>query len=63
MDPLVIGLVVFVAFSSVLSLLLVQAMRRARSEGLSGGALLARLAPYLIGDLLLVIVFVAWLLR
>lgn len=62
MDPLVLGIVVFVMFSSVFSLLLVQALRRARAEGLQGSALLLRLLPFIVADTLMVGGFVAWLL-
>lgn len=62
MDAFALGIAVFVGFSAGLGLLLLGALRRARAEGLEGGALLARLAPFLIGDALLVALFVAWLL-
>lgn len=62
MDPLVLGIVVLVVFSSLVSLLLVQALQRGRAEGLQGAALLLRLLPFLVADALMVGVFVVWLL-
>jgi hypothetical protein len=62
MNDFTLGIVVFVAATSVVALFMVGALNRARQEGVTGQALLGRLVPYLVADLALTIVFVVWLL-
>ncbi len=62
MNQLTLGIIVFVAFNSVFSLGLVFALRNARASGLHGQAALMKMLPYLLGEGLLTIVFVVWLI-
>jgi hypothetical protein len=62
MNDFTLGIVVFVVATSVVALFMVGALNRARQEGVTGRALLWRLAPYLVADLALTAVFVVWLL-
>lgn len=61
MDPLILGLVVFVTVTSALSFAIVVALRRGRAEGLTGAPLLRRTLPLLIADGLFTLVWVVWL--
>lgn len=62
MDPIVLGVVVFVIVTSALSIAIVFTVRGAREQGLSGGDLLRRILPLLLADGLFTVAWVVWLL-
>lgn len=62
MSDFALGIVVFVAATSAVTLFMVAALGRARREGVAGQALVGRLAPYFLADLALTVVFALWLL-
>lgn len=63
MDPLVLGIVVFVIVTGALSIAMVFAVREARGRGLAGGDLLRRLLPLLLADGLFTLAWVLWLVN
>ena len=62
MDPVVLGVVVFVIVTSALSIAIVFSIRGAREQGLAGGELLRRILPLLLVDGLFTVGWVVWLL-
>lgn len=62
MDPIVLGVVVFVIVTSALSVAIVFTIRGAREQGLSGGDLLRRILPLLLVDGLFTGGWIVWLL-
>ena len=62
MSTFTLGVIVFAVFTFAISSVMALTLVRARSQGLSGQPLVKKLLPYIIIDLVFVVVFVIWLL-
>lgn len=60
MNAITLGTIIYVFLTMLLVVPVFEVLRRARKRGVEGFALLKQLAPFLIADVLLTIVFIVW---
>ncbi|MCA9838671.1 MAG: hypothetical protein KC422_17260 [Trueperaceae bacterium] len=63
MNPLVLGVGVFIIVSSVIMVMMLLSIRNAKAEGITGQALVMRILPLILADAAFVAFFAYWLLR
>lgn len=61
MDSLLIGILVYILLIGLLFGFMIPVMRQARSEGITGPALLKRLMPIIVGYGALTLALIAWI--
>ncbi|MDZ7703700.1 MAG: hypothetical protein U5L04_04350 [Trueperaceae bacterium] len=60
MNTTALGTIIYVVLTMLLVIPVFEVLRRARKKNIQGIALLRQLAPFLIADVLLTIVFIVW---
>ncbi len=59
MDPLLLGILVYVVVTGITNVMMLPALRQAQAEG---GNPLPKMLPYLLADGAFTVIFVVWLL-